>query len=127
MNRILLLQLLWITACGNTTERWELSMIDVDGTDLRRLTETGNATRPVWSPTGSRIAYEWNIHGNEVYLYEVSSGRINNIETGLEFAGGGMWNSDGTKLLVSGRKTEGAQPEMRLLDIEATPLRSCKK
>ena len=98
--------------------RKDLYAINVSSKNARRLTKTGNATRPAWSPDGSKIVYEWNVQGNDVFLYNHSSGQIKNLETGLEFAGGGMWNTKGTKLLVTGRIKEGERPEMRLLNIE---------
>lgn len=93
-------------------------MINVDGTGLQRLTETGYVTQPDWSPVGNIIAYEWNIRGNEVYLFNIGSGSTHKLETGLAFTGRALWNNKGTKLLVSGRKTENSQPEIRLLNIE---------
>lgn len=103
--------------------RWrqDLYVIDVDGRNLTRLTETGNATRPVWSPNGDKIAYEWNRRGNNVFLYEISTGKITDVDSGLQFSGNPMWNRNGTQLLVSGREAEGAQPEIRLLNIEDEP------
>jgi len=101
--------------------RQDLYVINSDGTGLQRLTETGNATRPVWGPDNNFIAYEWGRGGNHVYLYENSSGQITRIESGLQFTGNSMWNKNGTKLLVSGRKSEGSQPELRLLNIEVEP------
>jgi len=98
--------------------RQELYVIDADGSNLQRLTETGNATRPAWSPDGSRIAYEWNIQGNEVFIYKISTGQTRNIEAGLEFAGNPLWNRDGTQLMVFGREVEQAQPEVRLLNVK---------
>jgi TolB protein len=44
--------------------RKDLYVINLDGTNLRRLTHTGHATQPKWGPEGNKIAYDWNIHGN---------------------------------------------------------------
>jgi len=99
------------------TGRKDLYVIDVDIRKLTRLTKTGNATRPAWSPDGSKIAYEWNIHGNEIFIYEMDGGKITRIETRLQFAANPLWNNNGTQLLVFGRETEQSNLEMRLLSL----------
>jgi len=98
--------------------RKDIYIVNENSTGLQRITQIGNATRPVWSPDGNKIAYEWNIRGNEVFIYKFATRQIIKLETGLEFAGEGMWDRKGTKLLVIGRETENAQVEMRLLEIE---------
>ena len=105
------------------TMQWreDLYVINLDGNNLTRLTETGNASRPVWSSQDHLIAYEWGRGGNNVYLYEMSSGKITRIDTGMPFSGYPMWSRDGTKLLVIGRESEAGQPKIRLLDMEMEP------
>jgi len=98
--------------------RTDLYIVDADGSNLTRLTQTGNATRPTWNPNGKTIAYEWNRQGNNVYLVDISTGNITTIHSGLQFSGYPMWNRDGSKLLVSGRETDKSKPEMRLLKIK---------
>lgn len=104
---------------GAETDRWrrDLYVMDSDGGNQTRITTTGNATRPAWSPDENIIAYEWGIRGNHVFLYEVSSGQITLVDSGLEFSGTPMWNHSGRKLLVIGRKYKNASPEMKLLSV----------
>jgi Tol biopolymer transport system component len=99
--------------------RQDLYLVDADGGNLQRLTETGNATRPKWSPDSKKIAYEWNIQGNEVYVYDLADGQIQKIESGLQFAGNPLWDKEGNRLLIFGRETENTKPEMRLINIES--------
>ena len=110
------------------TMRWrrDLYMVNADGTGLQRLTKTGNATQPEWSPDGTRIAYEWNIYGNKVFLYKFEAGQIIRLETGLEFAGNPLWNKQGNQLLVGGRETDSSQPEVRWISIENDSTRVLK-
>ncbi|HKK46340.1 MAG TPA: DPP IV N-terminal domain-containing protein, partial [Balneolaceae bacterium] len=97
--------------------RTDLYIVYADGSNLSRLTQTGNATRPAWNPNGKTIAYEWNRQGNNIFLVNVSTGNITTVKSGLQFSGYPMWNKDGTKMLVSGRVIEKSKPEMRLLNI----------
>lgn len=105
------------------TERFRMDLyaVNLDGSNLHRLTQTGNATRPKWSPAGDKIAFEWNVGGNNEYIYDLSTEQVSNLSIGLQFAGGGMWNQDGTKLLVTGRKSENSQPEIKLINVEIDP------
>lgn len=103
------------------TAESDLYIIDLNGDNLTRLTETGNASRPVWSPQDHLITYEWGRGGNNVYLYEMPSGKITRIDTGMPFSGYPMWSRNGTTLLVIGREFEAEQPEVRLLDMEMEP------
>lgn len=98
--------------------RKDLYMVNVDGTGLQRLTETGNATRPNWSPNEDNIAFEWNIMENTVFIYQLSSDKILKVVSGLEFTGNPLWNNNGDRLLIFGRETEQSQPEARLLEVQ---------
>jgi len=99
--------------------RKDLYLIDADGSNLQRLTGTGNVTAPRWSPNGKIIAFEWNIQGNEVFIYDLAGRQIQKIETGFQFAGNPLWNKDGNQLLIFGRVTEQSKPEARLINIES--------
>jgi Tol biopolymer transport system component len=101
--------------------RQDLYVINADGTHLQRLTHSGKATRPKWGPDGNKIAYEWNIHGNTVYIYYKNSGKIRKLNTGLAFSGVIGWNANGEELLVGGRKTKNSQPELRLINYKKNP------
>jgi len=99
--------------------RKDLYLIDAAGSNLQRLTGTGNVTAPRWSPNGKIIAFEWNIQGNEVFIYDLAGRQIQKIETGFQFAGNPLWNKDGNQLLIFGRVTEQSKPEARLINIES--------
>jgi Tol biopolymer transport system component len=101
--------------------RQDLYVINADGTHLQRLTHSGKATRPKWSPDGKKIAYIWNIHVNTAYIYNMKSNKIRKLNTGLEFSGVIGWSADSEDLLIGGRKTKNSQPELRLINNEMSP------
>jgi Tol biopolymer transport system component len=101
--------------------RQDLYVINTDGTQLQRLTQSGKATRPKWSPDRNKIAYEWNIHGNRVFLYYIISDKIKKLNTGLAFSGVVNWSANGEELLVGGRKTKNSRPELRLINLKKNP------
>lgn len=100
-----------------TDDRWrkDIYAINLAGSGVERLTTTGNAIKPSWSPSGQLIAYEWNIRGNEVFLYDMSNESITKVETGMEFSANPIWNNTGTSLLVAGRQTSSSAPELRFV------------
>ncbi|MTI88227.1 MAG: hypothetical protein FH748_09690 [Balneolaceae bacterium] len=106
------------TNADNMRYRKDLYLINSDGSGLIRLTANGYATRPEWSPNGFSIVYEWNIRGNEIFLLDIYTEKINKLNTGLEFTGNPLWNKNGIQLLVFGRQMESSESEMRLLKIE---------
>jgi len=99
------------------TMRWrrDLYMVNADGTDLRRLTRTGNAELPKYSSDGTRIAYSWG-HDNAVFLYNIESGKINRY-TGIGL-GYPLWNKQGNQLLVFAPKANPPQLELNWISLE---------
>ncbi len=88
------------------TMRWrrDLYEVNVDGTGLQRLTKSGNATLPKWSPDGTRIAYEWNINSYKVFIYNIGSGQSNRLDPGLGILSNPLWDKPGNQLLVFGNE-----------------------
>lgn len=97
--------------------RQDLYVINAYGNNLQRLTETGHVKNPSWAPDGKKIAFEGNIKGQGVYIFNITSGVISKIETGLESAGYTLWNDDGSQLLIVGKENEQLPLQMRLLSI----------
>jgi hypothetical protein len=98
--------------------RSDLYMINIDGSGLNRLTDSGNAIRPKWGTNGKKIAYEWNVQKNEVFLYNFESREHQKIETGMNISVEPQWNKYGTQLIVFGRQSYQTPLEIRLFKIE---------
>jgi Tol biopolymer transport system component len=86
--------------------RRELYMIDSDGKNLIRLTDTGKVTVPKWSPDEKYIAYSWQRLDPDIYLFDLDSKKIIKL-TNLKFVGAPMWNHDSSQLLISGTTLGG--------------------
>lgn len=102
------------------SDRWRkaLYIINSDGTGLQRLTKTGNATMPRWGPRGNHLTYEWNIQGNDIFIYDLNNGQVSKLDTGLKYAGNPLWGQDSTELMVFGRETNQSQPEAKLINFK---------
>lgn len=95
--------------------RDDLYTINIDGTELTRLTETGYATIPTWHPKDPLIVFEWNRGGNQAFLFNIESKEIISIETTLEFEASPQWSTEGQYLIIHGRKSEASQSELQYL------------
>ena len=58
----------------------QLYVMDVDGTNLQRLTDQGYAVSPSWSPNGQFVTFSWNRKygpgapgGWDIYVMDIAS------------------------------------------------------
>lgn len=87
----------YITFASNRSGNWDLYMIDVNGEDLRNLTNhPADELDPAWSPNGQFLAYTSNRDGNfDIYLMDVHKQehwQLTNFPGG---AGDLTWSPDG--------------------------------
>ncbi|NBC17563.1 MAG: hypothetical protein GVY18_09650 [Bacteroidetes bacterium] len=84
--------------------RQDLYVVNADGTDLRRLTETGQADSPIWNPDGNTIAYGMGQPGAQIFLFDLTSKNISRIKIEIEDDNKLFpiaWSPDGTKLMLT--------------------------
>lgn len=101
-------------------DRWrqDLYRVNIDGTGLERLTETGNAGFPKWHPEKSVMAYEWRTHGNISYILDIDTKEVEKIETDMRFSGFPQWSANGKYIIIYGRKDDDASPEIQFFKYE---------
>ena len=106
---------------------WNLFLTDLQGSYLRRLTDTNYDDRhPVWSPDGSQIAFETNRWGsNELALLDLKTKKISRLTHDAMVNGSPVWSPRGRHLaLVSWRR--GA-PHLYAYDLQSGNLRPLTK
>jgi Tol biopolymer transport system component len=94
--------------------RQDLYLIDADGSNLERLTETGYARNPIWNPHGNAIIFRSSDPETNLGLFRVAlqSKKISRIENNL--SGNNQlfpqsWSADGKFLLATGRDQSAPQ------------------
>jgi TolB protein len=73
-------QLAWVSA--HSTGEPQIYTMDQDGTSVQRLTDSGYAISPSWSPNGQFLAFSWNRKygpgdpgGQDIYVMDIASKR----------------------------------------------------
>lgn len=79
----------------------EIYLVNLDGTDLRRLTFTpAPELWPSWSPDGQWLAFDSARDGNrEIYTMEIASGNTIRVTNNPAVDGGPTWSPDGQRLV----------------------------
>ncbi len=89
-----------------------LFVANADGTDLRAVGPAG-ASGPIWSPTGTQVAYDvWSIDGgmDDIGVVDIASGTDRTVVAGLQVNGPGLlgWSPAGDRILFAGLDQKGS-------------------
>jgi Tol biopolymer transport system component len=115
-------------------QHFELHVMNLDGSDRRRLTDddTGDDA-PAWSPDGRRIAFVSNraesapclFHDctgstNELYVMDADGSDVTRLTETPHDEGGPAWSPDGTRILYSRILDEGQEPEVWVMNADGS-------
>ncbi len=85
--------------------KYELYVMDIDGGNVRRLTETeGAETHPAWSPDGSRLSFDADYDGDgyyEIYAIDADGSNLTRLTANAANDQFADWSPDGTQLAFS--------------------------
>jgi hypothetical protein len=88
-----------------------LFVANADGTDLRAVSPAG-ASGPIWSPTGTQVAYVSSIEAatDDIGVVDIASGTDRTIVVGLQVNGPGLlgWSPTGDRVLFAGLDQKGS-------------------
>lgn len=110
------------------TMQWreDLYVINLDGNNLTRLTETGSVGQPIWHPNGHSIAFRSTQFPSGLYQIHIPTSEIEEIKRDVTprthlhpFA----WSTDGEQLLVLSRELDYPRENtISILDVEKDSL-----
>ena len=117
---------------------YEIYVMDADGRNQRRLTNTRHHDRyPSWSPDGTRIAFTsgkdkelvpGDIAGKRPQIYVMDAdGKNQRRLTNNDFAGQPSWSPDGTRIAFTGRTTVDAPDHIYAMDADGNNPRNLTK
>ena len=95
----------WIAFISNRTEDWQIYRVDVDGSNLKQLTNRGNNSSPAWSSNSQWIAFDSyqgghgaGVHGrNFLYIMTADGGRSKRLIEGINISGC-TWSPNGKQI-----------------------------
>lgn len=87
------------------SHRWEIWLMNADGTAKRSLIEGSSAT---WSPDGSLIAFGKPVHGAyRVYTMRPDGSGLQRLTPPSMTADGPSWSPDGRRIVFVGTRSDG--------------------
>lgn len=92
--------------------RKDLYMMNVDGSSLQRLTETGFAREPLWHPTGNTITFRSTDSASGLYSWIMQSQNITKIKSDLSdriHLHPNAWSTGGEQLLITAKDLDQSQ------------------
>ncbi|HVX15303.1 MAG TPA: hypothetical protein VHC22_29205 [Pirellulales bacterium] len=98
----------WFVTCtGRESQHGQLYLMKTDGTQRRRLTESGGnlaTSSPRFSPDGKKIVYNHSVpaDGRSIWTVDVDGGSATQLvtEAGLSVPTGALWSPEGKQIAV---------------------------
>jgi len=92
---------------SNRTGRWEIFVMNIDGSDLTKLTDRpGDNVTPVWSPDGELIAFAASPGGNsDVYVMKSDGSDLRRLTDQPGDDSHPHWSADGGRIMFNSART----------------------
>ena len=98
-------QIAWVSG---RTGLPQLYIMNTDGSGVQRLTDTGYATSPSWSPNGQFVAFAWNRKygpgapgGQDIYVMEIATLRWIQLTHDIGRCDFPSWSPDGRHIVFA--------------------------
>lgn len=92
---------------SNRTGRWEIYVMNVDGSDLTRITDrAGDNVTPAWSPDGEHIAFAASPDENsEIYVMNSDGSGLRRLTDHPGDDSHPHWSADGSRIIFNSART----------------------
>jgi len=86
-----------------TSSGKEIGLVDFDGHGKSSITKNGSINlKPMWHPSGHAVSFTSYKAGNpDLYVADLSQGRIRRVSNRMGINVGGVWSPDGTKMALT--------------------------
>ncbi len=86
----------WLDSLGTGNDRPLISLIELDGTVIRRLND---GTNPSWAPDGGKIAFDMHASpGHAIFSMDTLGGGVSQLTASGSVAYSPAWSPDGTRI-----------------------------
>jgi len=110
---------------SNRTGRWQIYIMDIDGSNKRRVTiDKYNNNFPDWSPDNKQIAFVSDRKGNEdIYVMNIDGSGLKNLSNDPARDIHPYWSPDGKKILFNSARDDEDSFELYQVNIDRTGLK----
>jgi TolB protein len=104
---------------GPTGDEADIYVMNVNGSDVRRLTWTLSAANPTWSPSGQQIAFESG-HGAayDIYVIDAAGGAPMNLTSAASVDAKPVWSPDGSRIAFTSDRSGGGGYAIHIMDAD---------
>jgi Tol biopolymer transport system component len=114
----------------------DIYTIELESGARTRITDTGNASYPNWSPDGRFISYQIAVGRGQAYLYDLETDSHKLLLPDFRTSGGVQWSKDGTMMFIQASGYERVTDQSRfyafsegkyeLIHIELNPFKPAR-
>ena len=102
----------------------DIYRMDVNGSNIIRLTKQGTNGRPAWSPDSRLIAFDSQREGHHaIYIMNANGGQLKQLTEDLPLWTGCSWSPDGTQIAYPAGNFDREGADIFTMDVDGNNIR----